>query len=239
MNPTPTPSTEASTAEKDDIAKHLCAALKGAIVSESPFFHLVLRDCFPESVAKGMWPGLPPTSSYQDLRHHDAMQADGSSARRHLILDGRSVAALPEPTKAFWAPIREALASRRVREMMWRLHEPALRRRFGEAWNQVAVTPRISLICDLAGYRIGIHRDIAKKVITTQFYLPTSEAQRHLGTVFFTREGGEYHRDRQMEFLPNSGYSFTVGDDSYHAVDTLEAKDSPRHSLMLVYYLKD
>ena len=40
-----------------------------------------------------------------------------------------------------------------------------------------------------------------------------------------------------MAFLPNTGYSFTVGADSWHGVDPLATEDAPRDSMMLVYYL--
>lgn len=42
-----------------------------------------------------------------------------------------------------------------------------------------------------------------------------------------------------MPFLPNTGYSFTVGADSYHGVDPLDPEDAPRDSVMLVYYLTE
>ncbi len=234
--------------EKDRIVAHLSAALSGAEAHEEPFFHLRMRDCFPPEEAGALHDHLPPPEAYKDLRHRDAMRGDGSSTRRHLILTGQSVAALPTREAAYWGPLREALASRHVRELMRRLHRPALERRFGVAWRALRMSPRISLIRDLAGYRIGIHRDIPQKVITTQFYLPADADRPHLGTVFYSRlapagddeakEGG-YRRACQMAFLPNSGYSFTVGEDSHHGVDLLAEEDSPRHSLMLVYYLAE
>jgi hypothetical protein len=49
------------------------------------------------------------------------------------------------------------------------------------------VEPRVSLIRDLAGYRIGVHKDIEAKVITAQLYLPRDDSKAHLGTAFYRK----------------------------------------------------
>ncbi len=95
---------------------------------------------------------------------------------------------------------------------------------------------------DLVGYKIGVHRDIPSKVITTQFYLPASHNQgKDIGTIFYraskTGEPGKHRIVKQQPFEPNSGYSFAVGGDSFHGVEALEAENAPRDSLMLTFYL--
>ena len=225
------------------IREHLLNALEHSQVDSAPFFHFTFRDCFPTQVYQQIHRHFPDSSQYEDLRHRDAMKSDGSSSRLHLILKPPSLDKLAPDVKEFWSLIYEALSSEELRQAFFAKHEPALRNRFGEDWRDIEVEPRVSLIQDLDGYQIQVHRDITKKVITTQFYLPLDQSQEHLGTSFYRRKNHsgkeKYQLDRRMKFLPNSGYSFTVSDKSYHGVDRLEEQDAPRHSLMLVYYLKE
>ena len=230
----------------------LVAAIGSAPVHADPFFHLTFPSVFPPDVYARLHDHLPPASAYEDLRHRDAMQADGSSARLHLVLTPDSLATLPPAIREFWTPIHEALASPQVKTALFARHYPALFRRFGrEGLRTLKVEPRLSLIRDLAGYRIGVHKDIEQKVITTQFYLPRDESQAHLGTAFYRRTQPKteelktekpstdepFQLAKRLPFLPNSGYSFTVAPDSFHGVDPLAEQDAPRDSLMLVYYL--
>ncbi len=95
------------------------------------------------------------------------------------------------------------------------------------------------LVRDLCGYKIRIHPDISQKAITVQFYLPPDDSQRHLGTSFYSRETGKgFTKVKQMSFLPNTGYAFAVGDNSWHGVDQVSGGDGIRNSLMIIYYLK-
>ncbi|MCP5539376.1 MAG: hypothetical protein H7A52_04445 [Akkermansiaceae bacterium] len=221
------------------------AAIGAAPVEADPFFHLTFQNVFPADVYAALHEHLPADDAYEELRHRDALRPDGSSARLHLILTPQSLAKLPDPIRAFWTPLHAALASPEVKTALFARHYPALFRRFGKKLKTLEVEPRISLIRDLAGYRIGIHQDIREKVITTQFYLPQDDSRAHIGTVFYRKNelateepktDDPFELAKRIPFLPNSGYSFTVGKESWHGVDPLEEKDAPRESVMLVYY---
>jgi len=164
---------------------------------------------------------------------------DGTSSRRQLILTPKSVAALPLPQREVWKAVQEALSSETLQFALFLAHAPELKRRFGDELSNVTIEPRITLIRDLAGYKIGIHSDIKAKVITSQFYLPTDARHEHIGTRFYRATAPkQYELAKQIPFVPNRGYSFTVNDHSHHGVEPLLAEDAPRNSIMLVYYLK-
>ncbi|MDF1813854.1 MAG: hypothetical protein P1V20_16755 [Verrucomicrobiales bacterium] len=220
------------------IQSSLLSTVRNAEINDKPFFHLTFGNCFPDSIFRDIHTNLPDSSAYEDLRHKDALRSDGTSARRHLILTPEKIAALPDKQASFWNGFYYALKSNETKEAVFTAHAPALSARFGEDLPNLKVTPRISLLRDEAGYKIGVHTDISKKVITTQFYLPVNNDKLHLGTSFYSKnEDGQYRMDKRMDFRENSGYSFTVNDHSFHGVDPLEESDAPRHSLLLVYYL--
>ena len=76
--------------------------------------------------------------------------------------------------------------------------------------------------------------------MTIQLYLPRDASIEHVGTVFHRRaQDGSYERVRQMPFLPNSGYAFAVGTDTYHSADVLGPEVVTRDSIILTYYVDD
>lgn len=115
---------------------------------------------------------------------------------------------------------------------------PGLKRRFGADYAGVGLYPVPTLTRDVAGYRIGIHPDTHWKGITVQFYLPRDRSISHIGTAFHDRApDGAFRRARQMDFAPNSGYAFAVGDDTFHSVDPVGSEVRSRDSILLTYYV--
>ena len=50
-------------------------------------------------------------------------------------------------------------------------------------------------------------------------------------------EGKNYEKATQMPFLPNSGYGFAVGSDTYHSLDELGPEIHTRDSILLTYFV--
>ena len=93
------------------------------------------------------------------------------------------------------------------------------------------------LLRDLGGYKISVHTDTFRKAITTQYYLPSDDSQIHLGTSLHTGEREEYSKFKTLDFLPNTGYAFPVSPESWHSVQKMDSSNSPRNSLMVIYYV--
>jgi len=222
------------------ILQHLVDQIQSTPAESDPFFHFCFEKCFLESDYEKIQHHLPSIQSYRELRHKDALLPDGTSSRQQIILNPKAVASLPLAQQATWKAVQEALASETLQLALRKAHAPELKRRFGEKFSEMKMEPRITLIRDLAGYKIGIHSDIKAKVITSQFYLPGNAHHEHIGTRFYRSTAPkQYEFTKQIPFLPNHGYSFTVSDHSYHGVTPLMAEDAPRNSIMLVYYLKN
>ncbi|MBL9178403.1 MAG: hypothetical protein JNM65_10085 [Verrucomicrobiaceae bacterium] len=216
----------------------LLATVNGAEVQTEPFVHLQLTQAFPDPLHRSLLAHLPEQHHFHELRHADAIQPDGKSARLRFSFGDKEMASLPPEQRAFWQRVLMALRDPTLEKAFRERLKPGLHERFRDSLSDIMLNPVVELIRDLTGYRIGAHTDIFKKVITTQYYLPEDDSQEPLGTTFYRRhEDGKFEPALRMPFLPGSGYAFAVNSRSWHGVDTVTAKSKPRHSLMLTYYL--
>jgi hypothetical protein len=222
--------------EQGFIASIDCAALE-----TQPCDHISLRDLFPPAFYRQLLDSVPPVQHFHELRHRDAIQPDGRSARLRLYLYPEQLWFLPAALRARWSPLARLLMSKALEDAFKRKFQRALEARFGCPIDRLKLYPVPIIVRDLPGYRIGIHADIPKKAITVQFYLPRDESQRHLGTVFHEGQSGEAAlRIRKMQFLPASGYAFPVQKaESWHSAEMTTPADGERMSILLTYYVQD
>lgn len=217
------------------ISDHLAGVIHRTILEHSPFDHVVLAEIFSREVYPELLAKLPDDHYYRELKHSDAIMADGRSARLQFPLLAANIARLPPGQRIFWNEIVAGLNSREV--------EQAWREKFNAVLEAIArkpvaaikFRPHITLFRDLGGYKISIHPDSPRKAITVQYYLPADDSQVHLGTVFHDKDSrGGFREVRAMRFAPNTGYAFAVTPTSYHSVKPMSAQDKPRNSLMVI-----
>jgi len=212
-----------------------------SVLETTPFEHVCLEGAFPAALYRRLLDNLPETPRYRELRHPEAMQADGHSARRKFYLYPEHVWLLPAGQRAVWLDLARLLRSPALQEAFKRKFRGALERRFGRPLDRLTFYPVPILVRDLGGYRLGIHADTLRKAITVQFYLPRDDSQIQLGTIFHEGpQGAAAQRTRRLPFRPATGYAFpVVPDGSWHSVAPTTAADGPRDSLMLTYYVQD
>lgn len=206
-----------------------------------PFEHLYLEQVFPPDEYERLLDHLPETRRYRELTHREAVQPDGTSARRKFYLLPEHIMWLPAEQRAYWGRVSRVLRSRELQEAFKRKFRAALEERFGRSIDALSFYPVPMLLRDLGGYRIGIHGDGQRKAITVQFYLPRDESQSHLGTVFHEGRNGEAaRRTKRLAFVPGSGYAFPViRHRSWHSVPQTADSDGERNSLMLTYHVQE
>lgn len=217
------------------IAQHLARVVESTTVDLEPFSHQVLQQPWPSEIYAELVAALPSSDYYRPLHHSDARLPDGSSARLQFPLIPANIARLPFAQRTLWNAVARALQSSPVIEAYRNRFAPDLERVRGVSASRIRLRPYTTLFRDVGGYRISIHPDSPRKAITTQFYLPGDDSQRHLGTRFHSRdETGQFTLARTMVFAPNSGYAFAVTPHSHHSVATLQPGDRPRDSLMVI-----
>jgi hypothetical protein len=217
------------------------ARIDQAALETQPFDHVCLSGLFPPEYYRQLLASIPADEHFHELRHRDALRADGSSTRMRRYLYPEQIWLLPAAVRARWLPLARLLVSQDLQDAFKRKFRRALEARFGCSIDRLSFYPVPIIVRDLPGYRIGIHTDVLKKAITVQFYLPDDDSQMNIGTIFHEGDSGEAAlRTRQMPFMPASGYAFPVqAHESWHSAERTSEADGVRRSIMLTYYVQD
>lgn len=223
----------------NDNENQVVSRLTAAKLENKPFDYCCISQFFDDAFYQQLLDNLPDHRHYKELRHPHCLQPDGSYARLEMVLTPDTISKLPASQRAVWQQCYDTLASDEVKRLFLKKFEHALTKRFRSLKN-LPIYPEIVILCDLVGYRIGIHSDTTEKLVTMQCYLPEDASQQSLGTRFHRRNLFKRFRlAKKMQFLPNSGYAFPVMHNSWHSVDLVGKIEKPRYSLMLNYYKAD
>jgi hypothetical protein len=211
-----------------NLGDHLAGRIDATPLETAPFDHVYVENLFPPDL-------------YRELRHKDAIQADGTSARREFYLFPEHVALLPAKIRAIWTEVSRATRSSGLQDAFKRKFKMALEGRFERDIDRLNFYVIPILVRDLGGYRISIHDDSGRKAITVQLYLPHDDSQAHLGTRFHEgRDGDAAERVKALKFRPSTAYAFpVVPGKTWHSVARTTPADGARDSLMMTYYVQD
>lgn len=217
------------------------ARIDQAPLESMPFDHVCLSGLFPPEYYQQLLASIPAVEHFHELRHRDALRADGSSTRLRRYLYPEQTWLLPAALRKRWLPLARLLVSQDLQDAFKQKFRRALEARFGCHIDQLNFYPIPIVVRDMPGYRIGIHSDVLKKAITVQLYLPDDESQKGIGTIFHEgRDGEAALRTRQMPFMPASGYAFPVQElESWHSAAQTTQADGERLSIMLTYYVQN
>lgn len=223
------------------LTQHIVQCVDSAETSETPFFHLVLDGFFPDDIYERMVDNFPVADSYRSAirsRNRANLRDDGTARRVKIDLFPEYIRHLQGEQKAIWECVGGALCSPEVKSAFVRRLSSGLRKRFGDAYERVGMFPVPMLTRDTEGYRIREHTDTRWKGITVQLYLPRDTSLDGIGTVFSEQlPDGKFRRVKQMSFIPNHGYAFAVGTDTWHSVDALKLVDASRDTILHTYYV--
>jgi len=223
-----------------DLGAEIIARVESSALQTWPFDHVYLEEFVPPSWYRRLLDVLPETRRYREFRHRDAMQPDGTSARRKFYLYPEHLFFLPATQRAAWRDVTRALRSPQLQAAFKRKFQSALERRFGRRIDRLSFYPLLILLRDFPGYRIDVHGDSLSKAITVQLYLPANDAQAHLGTVLHETRDADSERIKRLAFRPASGYGFPVlRHETWHSVTRTQDADRERNSIMLTYYVQD
>jgi hypothetical protein len=215
-------------------------SVDAANLSDSPFTHLVFDRVFPDDLYASMLANMPEVTDYRPMhgrsKGHDL--ADGTHTRVKIDLFPEYIRHLPPQKRAVWDVVGRALCARPVRDAFVRRLAAPLQRRFGARFAKVGMYPIPILTRDIPGYLITPHTDTRWKGITVQLYLPRDRSTAHIGTIFHEKlADGSLPKRAQMSFVPNSGYAFAVGTDTWHSADPVGPEVRTRDSILLTYFV--
>lgn len=218
----------------------LVRSVKAAREVQKPFFHLEFDEVFPTETYRRMMEAMPVSTDYRALpgRNNANITEQGVSTRVKVDLFREYVRHFAAQKRDIWRQVGDALCSMEVQEAFVERLAPVMERRFGPGYRKVGLYPIPILTRDTGGYRIPEHTDTQWKGITVQFYLPPDQSITHVGTIFSERlRDGSFRPTTRMKFAPNTGYAFTVGDDTWHSVDPVGPEVKSRDSILLTYFV--
>ena len=218
----------------------LVDSIEQARVVEKPFYHLQFDRVFPDDVYAAMVREMPVAREYRALpgRNNVNILDDGSATRVKIDLFPEYIRNMPEQKRALWDTVGRALCANEVRDAFVRRLAPALERRFGAGYRDVGMFPIPILTRDVPKYKITPHTDTKWKGITVQFYLPPDDTTEHIGTIFHDKlPDGSMPKAIKMPFLPNTGYAFAVGSDTWHSADPVGPEVKTRDSILHTYFV--
>jgi len=218
----------------------IVTSVNAATLSDSPFTHLVFERVFPDDVYALMLANMPEAVDYRPMhgrsKGHDL--ADGTHTRVKIDLFPEYIRHLPPQKRALWDVVGRALCARSVRDAFVRRLAAPLERRFGARFAKIGMYPIPILTRDIPGYLITPHTDTRWKGITVQLYLPRDRSTAHIGTIFHEKlADGSLPKRTQMSFVPNSGYAFAVGTNTWHSADPVGPEVHTRDSILLTYFV--
>ena len=222
------------------LSDFIVQSIEGARAVEKPFFHLEFDRVFPDDIYAQILRLMPESSDYRPMhgrsKGHDL--ADGTHTRVKIDLFPEYIRHLPPQKRGLWDVVGRALCARSVRDaFVHRLAAP-LERRFGARFAKIGMYPIPILTRDIPGYLITPHTDTRWKGITVQLYLPRDRSTAHIGTIFHEKlADGSLPKRTQMSFVPNSGYAFAVGTDTWHSADPVGPEVHTRDSILLTYFV--
>jgi len=228
--------------EIESLTHFVSAAILSAPSFDAPFFHLVLDRIFPQTVYDQMLAMMPVEADYRPMhgRSRSAVREDGTPTRIKIDLFPEYIRSLPPEKRVVWDVVGQALCSDEVRQAFMTKLAPGLRRRFGEDFAHVRMYPIPVLTRDTIGYLLPPHTDTQWKGITVQLYLPPDDTIAHVGTIFNERkQDGGFTVHSRMQFQPNTGYAFAVGDNTWHSAEAADIGGKPRDSILLTYFVDE
>ena len=219
------------------LADFVAQSVDEARAVEKPFFHLEFDRVFPDDIYAQILKLMPESADYRPM-HGRSKSQDENPTRVKIDLFPEYIRNLPAEKRALWDIVRRALCSDPVKQAFIRRLAPGLSKRFGKDFAQVGMYPIPILTRDIPGYLITPHTDTRWKGITVQLYLPETDANTDIGTIFHdVLPDGSKPKAAQMRFAPNSGYAFAVGEDTWHSADPVHNRVKTRDSILLTYFV--
>ena len=232
----------------DDLVQHSVNSIKQAEVSHTPFSHLYFRNLFPGDFYRELIQLIPDVTGYKQLMHPDAKQDDGTTTREILPFAPRYLDSMTSAQKPIFQMVKEVLNHANLMLALFEHLKPDLHHRAEfETIDQIAAYPKTGLFKDLSGYKILPHTDTHAKIVTMQIYLPKDESQKHFGTTLYRRHDecdkqvwqSRFKVHRTFEFMPNTGYAFVVGANSWHGREVIPDGCGNRYSIMNLFFDQD
>ena len=185
--------------------------LDNIVHSDFPFKHWEFSECLDEETLNEISFSKVPTG----LRAYDGTRAadhtgDGIDGKLRLFITKENSNNFPHLTK-----IINNLQSNTIVKKISRLINKDLSKSF----------VRLEIIGDKEGFWLKPHKDISEKLMTMMIWANPYDESSNLGTDLYDKN---FKLVKTIEYIHNSGYLFSSGDDTWHGLELKEIKKERR-----------
>ncbi|HET7803001.1 MAG TPA: hypothetical protein VFL53_02075 [Pseudolabrys sp.] len=222
---------------------HLCRAVSGASVEQSPFPHAFVSSAFPEAYYGAMLRHFPGSGVL--VSNGEAGRGNQLQARFVFEIKDKYLNTLPELQREFWREFGSWILGETLRACILDRFSQQVGRRFPHSRPADFYGDAV-LVEDHTAHAMGPHTDHPRKAVTLLFYLPADQSQSHMGTSIFVPKdrtfecsGLAHHSFEQFDqvrafpFVPNALFMFAKTGNSFHGVAPVQDSDARRRLLML------
>jgi hypothetical protein len=229
---------------EEDTLAHLVQQIKTTPLKTDPYFYFHTEQVFPAAFYQEILENIPDPSYFSKL--------DSYPQRSIFLFATETLERLPFAQFLFWDRFATSITSLKFANALLDKFASPLKERFGEKLPLEKIGIDLTIVRDQPGYFIGPHTDHPNKILTLLFYLPSSNAQKHLGTSIYIPKdrskkcnGYQHHSFDDFDkvstapFIPNSVFGFLRSDCSFHGVEPINSEEKERVSLGYTLWEKE
>jgi len=232
-----------STSIASSAFQYVDRAIAAAPVRTVPWEHIVAENVFAPDAYGEIEATFPrDLAVYHRQWKIDPALYHGTHDRRLEAFLPRDAELLTDAQRTFWTPLVEHLSGARFIRGLIERFRPPLAARFGTDLDapdfvERRLDVRFMFALHEPNYALGVHTDIAWKVLTLIFYVPDRGDDESLGTALYVPRDpnlvsdGSRHLDPALfrhvatvPFRANSALIFARGDHTFHGVEPCTAE---------------
>ncbi len=209
-----------------------------------PFPHFFVENVFPQAYYEQILENWPGTDRFQSIAE-TGRTSGGAYKERHVCALQKIDQEEDWRGKAFWQEFSTWFLGPTFLQFMVLQYRAWIAR--GRALpDPLQVSADGLLVQDHTNYAIGPHTDAPHRLVSTLFYCPRDDSQKHLGTsVYVPRDKSipiqispnHYKHENfihvdSMPFIPNSMFGFVVSPNSFHGVEPIVDENVQRDVIL-------
>tara|TARA_B100000674_G_C37531085_1_gene773868 strand:- start:58 stop:672 length:615 start_codon:yes stop_codon:yes gene_type:complete len=185
--------------------------LNNIIHSDFPFNHWQFSDCLDKNALNEISYSVLPSGNraYDGTRAADHT-GKGIDGKLRLFITKDNSDVFPHLTN-----IINSLQSKKIVKQISKLIDKDLSSSF----------VRLEIIGDKKGFWLKPHKDISEKLMTMMIWANPYNESSDLGTDLYDKD---YNLVKTIEYVHNSGYFFSSGEDTWHGLELKEIKKERR-----------
>ena len=179
--------------------------------SDFPFNHWQFSDCLDADTLNEI--------SYSKIPSGDRAY-DGTRAADHTGkgLDGKLRLFIPKDNQNNFPNLRKLINNLQNKKLVNQISE-LINKDLSKSY------VRVEIIGDKKGFWLKPHKDISEKLMTMMIWANTYNEASNLGTDLYNKD---FKLVKTIEYIYNSGYLFSSGEDTWHGLELKEIKTERR-----------